>query len=78
MHGRRYVAPLFRVEVVDVILHLSRCDVTIFHLAQGHAGRGGLFVPYLEVFGVLLGLLTLLLLGLTCNENLLVVELAER
>ncbi len=78
MHSWRDVASLFRIEVVNVVLHLSRCDVSIFYLPQRHARSWSLFVPYLKVFGMLFSLLSLLLFGLACNKYLLIVKFAER
>lgn len=76
--GGRDLASLLGVEVVGGLCVWHGDNIFIFYALQGHARRGGLLVPDLEMLLLFFGLLLPLLLSLPLDEDLLVVGWCER
>ena len=71
------VPSLLQVEIITRIVALGWQDITVLDPLEGHSRRRRLLLPDFEMTSSLFGLLLPLLLGLTLDEDLLLVWWAE-
>ena len=78
MHGCTDVTTLLLVEAKHLLFFLSWGNVTISHSSQRGSACSSVLIPDFQVFGLLLGLLSLLFFCLSGHKDFFIIWWSER